>query len=91
MQGGNRSGYSDSVEDADIHKVVLCNGEDKNDVLFRGTVRLVDDGENLQVDGDFFDDEKKLNYLHTKLEGYEVAGIWYGQNILTPPSPHAER
>ena len=81
LQGGNRSGYSDSVEDAEIHKVVLRNEEDKNDVLFRGTVCLVDDGENLQMDGDFFDQNKKAHHLHTKLEGYEVTGIWYGQNL----------
>ena len=59
----------------------MRNDEDKNDVLFRGTVRLVDNGENLQVDGDFFDEDKKPHHLHTKLQGYEVAGIWYGQNI----------
>ena len=81
LQGGNRCGYSDSVEDAEVHKVVLRNNEDKDDVLFRGTVRLVDAVENLLVDGDFFDQDKKAHHLHTKLEGYEVAGIWYGQNI----------
>ena len=87
----DRSGYSDSVDDADIHKVVLRNDDNKNDVLFRGTVLLVDNGENLLVDGDFFDDDKKPHHLHTKLEGYEVAGIWYGKNIITPSSSHAKR
>ncbi len=60
----------------------MRNDEDKNDVLFRGTVRLGgEEDETLLVDGDFFDRDKKAHHLHTKLEGYEVAGIWYGQNI----------
>ncbi len=81
LQNGNRLGVSDGVYDEEPGRVVLRNPEDKDDVLFRGTVRLVDNGENLQVDGDFTDQDKKAHHLRAKLEGYEVAGIWYGQNL----------
>ena len=81
LNGGNRIGVSDQVSMADINKVVLRNGEDKNDVLFRGTVHLVDDAENLLVDGEFTSTDKQTHHIHTKLTCYNVVGIWYGQNL----------
>ncbi len=81
LSSGNRVGVGKDLMDGDTAKVTLHNQEDKNDVLFRGTVQLVDGAEHALVVGDFISDDKKVHHLHVKLECYEVPGIWYGQNL----------
>ncbi len=78
---GNRVGVGKDLIDGGTAKVTLRNEEDKNDVLFRGTVRLVDASEHAIVDGDFIAEDKKVHHVHTRLECYEVPGIWFGQNL----------
>ena len=84
LSAGNRIGVGQDLIDGmadQAAKVVLRNDEDKSDVLFRGTVRLVDGAEHAVVDGDFITNDKKVHHVHVKLECYEVPGIWFGQNL----------
>ena len=81
LSSGNRVGVGQDLMDGTTAKVVLRNEEDKNDVLFRGTVRLVDGAEHALVDGDFITNDQQVHHLHVKLECYEVPGIWFGQNL----------
>ncbi len=81
LYSGNRVGVGRDLIEGDTAKVVLRNEEDKNDVLFRGTVRLIDATEHAIVDGDFITDDKQVHHVHAKLECYEVPGIWFGQNL----------
>lgn len=82
LAAGNRIGVGEDLIDGTtpVAKVVLRNYEDKSDVLFRGTVKLVD-AEHALVDGDFIANDKKVHHIHAKLECYEVPGIFFGQNV----------
>ena len=81
LSAGNRIGVGRDLMDGTTAKVVLRNEEDKNDVLFRGTVRLVDGAEHAIVEGDFTTNDKKVHHVHLHLECYAVPGIWFGQNL----------
>ena len=81
LSAGNRVGVGKDLMDGTTARVVLRNEEDKNDVLFRGAVQLVDATEHALVDGDFITNDKQVHHVHVKLDCYEVPGIWFGQNL----------
>ena len=83
LSAGNRIGVGEDLMDgttAQVAKVTLRNDEDKSDVLFRGTVGLVDEDRAI-VNGDFTTSDKQVHHLHVTLECYEVPGIFFGQNL----------